>query len=134
MSDQNNRRESRKKTTGNTAGHAAADTAGRAGRRKSGQLSPRLKKLQRIAAMAGVVLLLGLYLVTFILGVFGNADTQKLFMACVVLTVLVPVLLYAMFLTARILSGRGMKEGIEQAEREVGAEKNAADEEDTEGN
>ena len=62
-----------------------------------------MNRIRKAAAWIGITLLLGIYAVTFILGVFGNEHTQDLFKAALLLTVLVPVLLYAMLLTARIL-------------------------------
>ena len=66
----------------------------------------RFNRIRKVAAWAGIVILAGLYLITFILGVFGNEATDDLFKACVVCTVLVPVLFYAMLLFGRSVSGR----------------------------
>ncbi len=63
------------------------------------------EKLKRILAWAGVVILVLLYLVTFILGVTGTAETRDLLMAAVMCTVIVPVLMYGMLLVAKVLSG-----------------------------
>ena len=65
-----------------------------------------MQKLKRILALCGAVFLAGLYLLTFILGVFGNENTHRFLTACIVCTVIIPVLLYAMFLIARILDRR----------------------------
>ena len=64
-------------------------------------------RIRRIAAWAGIIILTGIFLATFILGVAGNEDTKDLFTACVVCSVLVPVLFYAIFLVARAASRRG---------------------------
>jgi len=66
-----------------------------------------MKSAKRILALTAVIIILGLYLVTFFLGIFGSPNTRNWLMAAVVMTVVVPVLIYAMFLAARILSGRG---------------------------
>ncbi len=66
----------------------------------------RLKKLKRIFAWAGIILLAVIYLATGILGFFGSPATKGLFIACVVCTVVVPVTLYAMLMLARILGRR----------------------------
>ncbi len=61
-----------------------------------------MKRIKRIGAWCGIILLLGLYLATFIAGISGRA-TKELLMACVICTVLVPVLFYAVALTAKVL-------------------------------
>ncbi len=60
--------------------------------------------LKRVLALIGVLILAGLYLTTFLLGVFGSAETTRFFMASVVLTVLIPVLFYGILLIAKVLS------------------------------
>lgn len=69
-----------------------------------------MKKMKRILAWAGILLLLGLYLVTFLLGVFGSEATRGMFMASVACTVIIPVLFYAMLLIAKLLKGSGGNE------------------------
>ncbi len=65
-----------------------------------------MEKIKRILALITAAGLIILYLVTFCVGVFGKGDVRPLLTACVVLTVLIPVLLYAMFLVAGILKNR----------------------------
>ena len=62
-----------------------------------------MKKLKRILAWIGILVLAGLYITTFIVGMFGHGSTRGLLMACVICTVLIPVLIYAFMLVARIL-------------------------------
>ncbi len=64
----------------------------------------KIKRMKRILAVAGLILLGVIYLATFILGLTGSAQTKDLLMACVVCTVVVPVLMYAMLMITRILS------------------------------
>ncbi len=66
-----------------------------------------MKKMKRILAWGGIILLLGLYLVTFILGVTGNEATRDLLMASIACTVIIPCLMYGMLLLAKVLSGKG---------------------------
>lgn len=63
----------------------------------------RLKRMKRILAWAGIILLAVIYLATGILGFFGSPATKGLFKACIVCTVVVPVTLYAMLMLARLL-------------------------------
>ncbi|MCD8075857.1 MAG: hypothetical protein LUF27_12665 [Lachnospiraceae bacterium] len=62
-----------------------------------------MQKLKRIAAMIGVIFLIGMYVVTLILGLTASPATQNMLMASIVCTVVIPVLLYAMMLVARVL-------------------------------
>jgi len=62
-----------------------------------------MQKFKRIAALIGVIFLIGMYVVTLILGLTASPATQNMLMASIVCTVLIPVLLYAMMLIARVL-------------------------------
>lgn len=61
--------------------------------------------IRRIAAWAGIILLLTMYIVTFVLAVSGKAS-KDLLIACLVSTVLVSVILYAMILVTKRLENR----------------------------
>ena len=65
-------------------------------------------KLQRALAFLGIVILVGMYLVTLILGLTGSKDTVGLLMASFACTVIIPGLIYGMMLVSRVLSGRGV--------------------------
>lgn len=60
-------------------------------------------KGKRILALAGVILLIGLYVVTFICAIFTTPAAKGLFMACIFATVAVPVMGYAYILVYRVL-------------------------------
>ncbi len=77
-----------------------------------------MKKLRRVLALIGAILLAGMYLATMLLAMFGNADSKGWLMASIVMTVLIPVLLYAMQLIARVFSGKNQKEAFRKAEAE----------------
>ena len=51
-------------------------------------------KSQRIAAIIGVVLLLLLYVINFLIGIFSSADTFSLYLASLLATFFIPVMLY----------------------------------------
>lgn len=51
-------------------------------------------KVRRIAALAGVVLLVGLYLVTFVLAVIGNERSTQLLRFCFGMTIFVPLFIW----------------------------------------
>ena len=62
-----------------------------------------MMKAKRIAALTGVILLAGMYLLTLILAVLGNENTVNLFIASVACTIMVPIMihLFLMLLNAR---------------------------------
>ena len=62
-----------------------------------------MKKVKRILALAGVVLLIALYAGTMILGITGSEKTQDLLFAAIICTVVVPVLLWAYSFIYRLL-------------------------------
>lgn len=53
-----------------------------------------MKNTKRILAGIGIVLLLGLYVVTLIVAVAGGEGSEQLFKACIIATVVIPVLVY----------------------------------------
>lgn len=71
-----------------------------------------MKTLQRIFALAGAVLLAGLYIVTLVLAFMHSELASALFRASFAFTILLPVLLYAMTLVYRLLKDRYKKEDI----------------------
>lgn len=69
-----------------------------------------MKKAKRILALAGAVLLVCMYACTLIFALMGSPASTGLFKASVAATILVPVLLYAYILVARLLKGSGSDE------------------------
>lgn len=62
------------------------------------------KRTKQIFAWIGIVVLAGMYLATFLLAFFHNPLAEALFRGALALTVLLPVLLYAMQLIFRLLN------------------------------
>lgn len=52
------------------------------------------KTAKRIMAIIGIVILLGIYIATFIFAVSGKENLEGWFVACVALTVLVPGMMW----------------------------------------
>lgn len=52
------------------------------------------KKIKQILAIIGIIIIVGLYIVTFILAITGNENTKGLFLASIFATVMVPVIIY----------------------------------------
>lgn len=53
-----------------------------------------MKKVKRILAILGVILLAALYVITLICAITDNTDTMRMFTASVVATVVIPVLIW----------------------------------------
>lgn len=64
-----------------------------------------MKKIKQILAMAGVILLVTMYLSTLVCALFDTGDTMFLFRASVLCTVLVPVLLWGYTVIYRLSKG-----------------------------
>jgi fatty acid desaturase len=72
-----------------------------------------MDKLKRVMAMAGVILVAGIWIATFLTGVLGGS--KELLTALLVLSVVVPVLMYAILLGARTVSGKSAIDVIDEA-------------------
>ncbi len=65
-----------------------------------------MKKFQRIGALAGIVLLISMYIVCLIAAVSGSEALQPLFRVTLAMTVAIPILLYAFILILRLAAGK----------------------------
>lgn len=54
-----------------------------------------MKKIKRILAAAGLVIIMGMYLMTFIFALTSAPGADKLFLGSLVVTIIVPVIIYA---------------------------------------
>lgn len=70
---------------------------------------------RQIAAACGVVLLLGMYVVSLILAIFSKQGAADLLMASVYMTFFIPLLLY-FFITLDKLAKRNRPEGMSYSE------------------
>ena len=62
-----------------------------------------MKKVKRITAMVGVVLLLTLYLITLVAAVTASKHANALFLASAFSTIAVPIMIYAFMFVYRIV-------------------------------
>lgn len=67
-----------------------------------------MQKLKRISALIGAILLLGMYLITLVLGLTASPATKNMLMASIACTVILPCLIYGFMLVARVLDNRGI--------------------------
>ena len=68
-----------------------------------------MKKIQRIFAFLGVVLLLAMYGATKVFAISGSPNSEGWFKASIACTIIVPVFLYANVLIYRYLKNRDEK-------------------------
>lgn len=87
-----------------------------------------MQKLKRILALAGAILLAGMYIITLILGLTASPNTKGMLMASIACTVIFPCLLYGFMLVARVLDNRGLtKEDLPETpsgQTDTGTKKN----------
>ena len=69
-----------------------------------------MKRIRQILALVGVAALLGMYIITLILGITASPATQGMLMASLMCTILIPIILYAMMLVARVLENKEEQE------------------------
>ena len=67
-----------------------------------------MQKLRRILALLGVIILVGMYVVTLVFALSSSPNANNMLMASVVCTVVVPCLLYGMILITRVLDNRNL--------------------------
>lgn len=53
-----------------------------------------ISKGQRIAALVVVILLLSMYVLTFVLAIFAKPGANRMFLASLLCTIIIPVILY----------------------------------------
>ena len=63
-------------------------------------------KIKRIAAMVGVIILAGFYIVALVAAVGNWENSHAIFMTALYLSIAVPVIIYVMMLIHRHLSGK----------------------------
>ncbi len=79
---------------------------------------------QRILALIGIILLLAMYGSTMVFALMGSPTAKGLLMASIYLTIIVPVLLYAMLMVAKRVrrSNEGMNSDVADSNAETTAE------------
>ena len=66
-----------------------------------------MNKLKRILALIGSILLICMYAATLVVALIDSPTADALLKASIAATILIPVLLYAFILIARLLKDRG---------------------------
>ena len=84
-----------------------------------------MKRIKRLLATIGNVLLASMYLVTLLCAVFDVSSSMFLFRACVTCTILIPILLWGYMVIYRLAKGKNEKE-LEETLRRLDREKKSS--------
>ena len=76
-----------------------------------------MKKLKRITALIGIIVLLGLYISTVVLACIGSDTALRLLRAAIYATIVLPVLLWAYSMIYRLLKRNYSPEAREELEK-----------------
>ena len=63
---------------------------------------------KRVLAIAGVVILVLMYIATFVLAIMNHPDTGKLLMAAIVCTVFIPVMIHLLLMMNNARKGKNV--------------------------
>lgn len=78
-----------------------------------------MRKVKRIFAIIGVVILVGMYAVTLLSAIFATPATKDFFKASLLATLVIPILIYVYMLVYRLITGR-QGDDEEKQERDKG--------------
>lgn len=81
-----------------------------------------MKRIKRLLATIGIILLASMYLITLLCAVFDVSSSMFLFRACVTCTILIPILLWGYMVIYRLAKGKNEKE-LEETLRQLDMEK-----------
>lgn len=84
---------------------------------EDGRMERIMKRIKRILAIAGVVLILGMYLVTFLSAIFVKSITGTMFLTSVIVTLMVPLLIYVFQIIYRMFGFQEPVEDINEKNR-----------------
>jgi Na+/melibiose symporter-like transporter len=77
-----------------------------------------MKKVKRVLAIAGVVILAALYVITFVAAIFAAPEAKDFFMASIVATIMIPILIYVYLVVYRLVTGSRDKPEKEEAQQD----------------
>lgn len=77
----------------------------------------KIRRLKQIMAIIGLVLIVVLYVWAFVSAIMARPEANATFMAAIICTAVVPILLYVMTWLARVFSGRDLIETMEKQEQ-----------------
>lgn len=68
--------------------------------------------------MTGVVILAVLYVITFVAAILATPRAKDFFMASIVATIMIPILIYVYLVVYRLVTGNGDKTEKEEAQQD----------------
>lgn len=78
-----------------------------------------MKKMKQIVAILGVILLLGLYVLTFVMAIIDPTETMQYFMASVVATVMIPALMWIYMYIYKLIKKNNDDESEPKQEKDL---------------
>lgn len=92
-----------------------------------------MKKIKQIAAIIICILLVGMYVASFIAAIFAKPQAHGLFMGSVGLTIMLPLLLYAYTIIYKVIhpDTSGEEDIDEDDEEDIDDDDNSADDDET---
>ena len=81
-------------TQKNTEKADGADRSGEKAGRESGSAAAKSSRFKQIAAVIGIILLVGMYVLTLISAIIGSDGTGAMFRRCLAMTIAVPIILW----------------------------------------
>ena len=70
-----------------------------------------MKNVKRVFAIILIVILLGMYITTFVMAFLDRSETMTMFKGCVAMTIFVPVVLYSYIILHRLAHKRSDTNG-----------------------
>jgi hypothetical protein len=75
-----------------------------------------MKKVKRILALVGVILLVAMYGSTFVFAIIDNSDSMMMFKASIAATIIIPVLLWTYTLVFKLVKDNDKTQDLEDVQ------------------
>jgi hypothetical protein len=75
-----------------------------------------MKKVKRILALVGVILLVAMYGSTFVFAIIDNSDSMMMFKASIAATIIIPVLLWTYTLVFKLVKDNDKPQDLEDVQ------------------
>jgi Na+/melibiose symporter-like transporter len=76
-----------------------------------------MKKIKQIMAIIGLIVIAGLYIWAFVAAIMARPEANAMFVAAIICTVVIPIMLYVITWLARVFSGKDLLEAVEHQAR-----------------
>lgn len=78
-----------------------------------------MQKAKKVLAIIGVIILVALYITTLVSAILATPATKDFFVASLLATIMIPILLYVYLLIYRLITGKTDNEEAEQPKEVV---------------